>query len=449
MHVNCAPTKEMGSPAYDLGSLCSSPLLYPEGDDFLRQPVNVFYDEDVSFDFVDSFGTGFAISRNGMNEKNTTLRTHDQALTSGRATSIHSDQADVECNNDKKTFKGESSSTMPFNNENRGSVDDTTSASEYTKSSNEVTSIKTGDLQSETLCINAEHETPENTSENEKKNHALSQNSCNDVKSGGQVNNRSSETNSSRDHHRHFSDSVYSNNNFDEKPLHVFHNDVLSPRGMHKPSGKLNPSQDLGRKESQVTRWKQIDGSSFSVKSSPFKRCVVPKTFYSPFWTPESSATKQKKLMEDGFIHAQRNVDILYCCNCRSQKRDAKSKRCKAKSDAGFYKDANKYNDFLKRDSVFKQQGNSSRHHNKTFTEVVSVHLDDSGTNNNDQGISLPAINTPPSKRKAVPNKKSIGGSFQSNALSLTSIERLIKKYKGHGFDLVEEQKRYQLKPFK
>lgn len=442
----------MSSPTFDLGSLCSSPLFYPEGEDFLGQPVNAFNDEDISFDFVDNFGTGFATVGKNINE--VIPREHYQILTSESPTLRRNDNAGKENNNDQKTFSGKSRSNkqvIASNNGNRDSVDEQASASECV----EVTDTKTENLHSNDLCKTAEGETLDNLVEQDAtQNHALSRSDCqiNGLKNGELqiVDNSPATTNSSIPNlHKHFTENTYPDNNFDEKT--IFARWDLSSEGAHKPLSKSSYLEDLGEQDSKMTSLKKIDDSSFSVKNSAFtRRCVIPKTFYSPFWTPEKSTARQGKFVEDGFINAQRNVDILYCCNYRSQKRDAKNKRFAVKSDAGFDKDGTKYTDFLKRNSVFKQQGNSVRHHNKTINEVISAHIDDGGPNN-DKWVSLPTIyNSSPKPRGLAPHhKKPTGGPFQTGTHSMSSIDELIKKYRGHAFDLVEQQKRYQIKPFK
>jgi len=72
----------MDSPCFDLGSLSSSPFLYREGEDFLGQTVNTFFDEDISFDFVDTFEAGFSIA--GRTDEVSATATHkkDQYLMS-------------------------------------------------------------------------------------------------------------------------------------------------------------------------------------------------------------------------------------------------------------------------------------------------------------------------------------------------------------------------------
>ena len=446
----------MGTPTFDLGSLCSSPLFYPEGEDFLGQPVNVLNDEEINFDFVDNFGTGFATVGNSINE--VISREHNQILTRERPTVRRIDNAEKEDNNDEETFSAKSRSNKQVigsNNGNRDSVDDEASASECIEGlTNEVTNTKTAEnLHSNDLCKTAQGETPENVERVATQNHALSQSDCqiNGFKKGDLQNadNRPATTDSSKNLHKHVTENTYSDNNFNEKTL--FSRWDFSSERTHKALSKSTYVEDLGEKDSKMTSLKKIDYSSFSVKNAAFKRrCVIPKTFYSPFWKPEKSTAKQGNSMEDGFINAQQNVDILYCCNYRSQKREAKNKRFAIKSDAGFDKDGTKYTDFLKRNSVFKQQGNSVRHHNNTIHEVISAHIDDSGPNN-DRWVSLPTICTSSSKSRALAaqQKKPMGGPFQNGSLSMSSIDELIKKYRGHAFDLVEQQRRYQIKPFK
>lgn len=49
---------------FDFGLLCFSLILYGEGEDFLEQFVNMFFDEDLNFDFIDVFEDGFLIFGN-------------------------------------------------------------------------------------------------------------------------------------------------------------------------------------------------------------------------------------------------------------------------------------------------------------------------------------------------------------------------------------------------
>lgn len=434
--------EEMESPSYDLGSLCSSPLLYPEGDDFLGQPVNIFNDEDISFDFIDNFGTGFLIVGKDTNEVSTTSPECDQILISESPKLRRNETARKECN-DKKTFKEESSRNRQVigacDNENSDSAYGHTSASEcinHEGFANEDTDTRTENVDSNAVCKNAE-----TTGQNVKENHALSQNDRNiNRMKNNRVDNNFAALDTSGDTDKHFNENVYANNNPNEKP--VFQNFELSSIRAHKTSNKETCLTDTIRRGPNSTSLKKIDDSSFSVKSFAFKRCVVPKTFYSPFWTPEKSTSKEEKKLDDGFTNAQRNMDILYCCHCRSQKRDAKNARFTVKNETGLNKDGNKYIDFLKRNSFFKQQGISQKHLNKAINQNPSRHVDEAGINN-DKCISLPAIYTAPSKPKTLAHQK------KPIALSLTSIEELINKYKSHGFDLAEQQKRYRLKPFK
>ena len=443
---------KMDSASYDLGSLCSSPLLYPEGEDFLGQPVNVFYEEDISFDFIDTFGAGLSIAEKNTNEVSTTSRgEQDQILTSKSPTLGPNDGTEKVNINDEKTFNSESSrhkQAIESNNESGGSahLHDHTSASECIESfTNEVTTnINSENQDSSEVCKNAEEDrVSQSDTRQDAMDYVLSRTDrdINRIKNSDRVDNSSSD--SSHDIHNQFSENTYSTDiNFNEKA--IFNNLNLSPHGAHKISNRGTESGDLG-KGSKASTLKKIDDSSFSVKNSAFKRCVVPKTFYSPFWTLAKSTAKQEKSLEDGLITAQRNVDILYCCNCtcRSHKRDVKNARFTVKQGL---KDGNKYTDFLKRNSPLTQQGNSRRPHNKAINEELSSLHEEDGENK-DKCISLPAIYTS-SKPKTAQHNKPIGEPLSSR-LSLTSIEGLIKKYKGHRFDLVEQQKRYRLKPFK
>lgn len=50
---------KMDSLSFDLGLWSLSLFFYWEGEDFFGQMVNIFFDEDFSFDFVDIFEVGF------------------------------------------------------------------------------------------------------------------------------------------------------------------------------------------------------------------------------------------------------------------------------------------------------------------------------------------------------------------------------------------------------
>ena len=446
----------MDSPSYDLGSLCSSPLLYEEGEDFLGHPVNIFEDEDISFDLLDTFAADFSIAGNITNEDSkTAARAEDPILTSECLTLKRNKNETKykEYNSDEKTLNGESNTNkqdIASNNEHSDSIHDLVSASEcFEGPVNEVTNTSTEHLQSNVLCKNADYKA-QYIRHDATENHALSQSdrAINRVTTDGRVDNSSAAT-GLLDLRKHSSENTYSNNNSNEKTISA--NDVkLSSHGApQKTFNKGFDSVDT-RKLSKTTGFKGIDDSVFSVKTSPFRRCVPQKTFYSPFWTPEKSTTKHEKSPEDGLSNTQRNVDILYCCNytCGSQKRYAKKTRFAVKNETSF-RDGNKYTDILKRKSVsFRQQGKPQKPYNKAINGELSFHLDDIGANN-DKWISLPAIFTSSKLPKTASRNKAIGDSSVSSTLSMTSVEGLINKYKGHRFDLAEQEKRYKLKPFK
>ena len=109
------------------------------------------------------------------------------------------------------------------------------------------------------------------------------------------------------------------------------------------------------------------------------------------------------------------------------------------------HKDSNSYIDFLKRNSVVRPQGNHRKAYDKTISGETSRHGHVCNeANRNDKLISLPTIET--SFRTA---RQKVLNNRETRTLSVAPLDGLINKYKGGNFDLVEQQKRYQLKPFK
>lgn len=440
----------MNSPTYDLGSRCSSPLLYAEGEDFLGQPVNVFEDEDISFDFIDSFEGDFSIAGSHTKGLPATASEQDQTLITERTTlgGRHENEGFEHNSDHKKTINEESCGKKQIIASNNGdsSIHDYISASEcFDGVTNEVTNERKKDLNMRPLSKNAGDGTRyirENADENDslsQTNREISREKL-DIRDDYKINTSLSPVQD---------ESPYLNNpqkiarSYPSHEKKVFLDNMKLSSQQEQKTSKRDFESQVTSNLLKKTNVKKVcnDSEAFCVKTSTFKRCIPPKTFYSPFWTPEKSTTRQERSLEDSLLNAaQRNVDILYCYNCTacgSQKPHVKKSKIAVKTNEV----GNKYTDFLKRRTVFRQQENSLKYHNKDINGESSCRLDDSSANNN-KWTSLPAIYT--SKPKTAYNKP-IGAS----TLSFTSIEELIKKYKGHRFDLVEQQKRYRLKPFK
>lgn len=442
----------MNSPTYDLGSLCSSPLLYAEGEDFLGQPVNVFEDEDITFDFIDSFEGDFSIAGSHTKEVPATGSEQDQTLITERTTLGGGNEIEgFEHNNDhKRTINEEScgnKQVITSNNDNGdSSIHDYISVSEcFDGVTNEVTNGRTENLNTRPLSKKAGDGTQyirENADENNslsQTNHEISGEKL-DIQDDYKINTSLSPV---QDESPNLNYSQKIARSYPSHEKTVFLDKIKLPSQEGQKTSKRDFESQVTSNLLKKTNVKKVcnDSEAFCVKTSTFKRCIPPKTFYSPFWTPEKSTARQERSLEDSLLNAaQRNVDILYCYNCTtcgSKKPHVKKTKIAVKTNEV----GNKYTDFLKRRTVFKQHESSLNHHNKDINGEPSCHLDDSSANN-DKWTSLPAIYT--SKPKTAHNKP-IGAS----TLSFTSIEELIKKYKGHRFDLVEQQKRYKLKPFK
>lgn len=454
-----SPTYDLGA---DLGSLCSSPLLYQEGEDFLGQPVNTFFDGDISFDFIDTFETGFSIAEDA-NELPTTRYDDNKDLTrqssSQRERDRSKDKAELNINEDK-TFCASAGNNeqvnLPHNESTSGSLHKPISESvnAYT---NEV-NPSTENLDSRTLCKNAEGVTQYTGRENATEiARALSTSppaDKNRVKTGSQAEKLLNTTAivhvSPEGLKQNFEENTYINNtHFNEKLTF----DNFKPLSLDGRTTCNKDNYALNGKSIKTTHvhCKKTDDASLGLKNSSLKRCVVPKTFYSPFWKPDKSTAKhEKSLIHDSLVNTQRNVDILYCCNYKSQKRDFKIPRLTTNPAPLVNKDGHKYIDFLKRTSVGlnKRQGSHRKVHGKTINAEISGEI--SNETHNDRWISLPAIYTSSKtpRQKAVTSNRAVGEVY-SRTLSVASIDGLIKRYKGKHFDLVEQQKRYQLKPFK
>lgn len=448
----------MDSPCFDLGSLCSSPLLYQEGEDFLGQPVNTFFDEDNSFDFIDTFEAGLSIAGNA-NEVSAAERqeSHQYLIREGPLelnTQQGHDCTEKDFINGKHDGERFCEQVIVSSSENSASLH--TSISECINTCTNEVDPSGENVDSRALSKNAEGLTQSAGRQNatETDNAPSCSHDKDRVKTGSEDETLTSRTIPEavlpEDLKKNCEQNTYIDSSFNEKST-CDNFKVLSLEGH---TNCENDSHAIKvRKSIRATDFKKPENNaSFALKNSAFKRCVVPKTFYSPFWTPEKSTAGREKSLEDGLVHAQRNMDILYCCNCKSQKRDSKHIGIAMKSSSSTlttsHKDTNQYIDFLKRNSVLKPHGNHRKTHNKTINGEISGHVCNEA-NDNGRFISLPAIGTSfKTARQRTSNNRQIG-TLYSRTLSVASIDRLINKYKGTHFDLVEQQKRYQLKPFK
>lgn len=454
----------MDSPSFDLGSLSSSPFLYREGEDFLGQPVNTFFDEDISFDFVDTFEAGFLIA--GIADEVPAAATHekDQYLMSERPVVLttprgHDSNSEKELNiaDGAETFCASRSEQVKVSHrENSASLQ--TSISESINTCTNEVNPSAEKVLSRTVSKNAEGLTQNANGKNSTETtNAISTSHDKDcVQTGSeseQIANIETPVVSREDPRNNFQQSIHIYSSVNDKT--TFDNFKLLSLEEHTTCDKDRTYAIKGSESIRATDFKKAENNpSFGLKNSAFKRCVVPKTFYSPFWTPEKSTARQEKSLEDGLVNARRNVDILYCCHCKSQKRDSKNIKIAMKPAQGTlatsHKDGNRYIDFLKRNSVVKPQGNHRRAYNKTISGEISRHGHICNeAHRNDKWISLPAIGTSfrTARQKALSNRDI--GALYSRTLSVAPIDGLINKYKGRHFDLVEQQKRYQLKPFK
>lgn len=451
----------MDSPCFDLGSLSSSPFLYREGEDFLGQTVNTFFDEDISFDFVDTFEAGFSIA--GRTDEVSATATHkkDQYLMSESPVLLtsprrHESKLEKELNttDGAETFFVSRSEHVKVSQRENSASQQTSFSENKNTCTNEVDPSAEKVL-SRTVSKNAEELTQNATrQEATETDNTLSRSHDKDAVETGsqseQITNITTPAASREDLGNNFQQNINFYGSVPEKT--TFDNFKLLSLEEHTTCDKERDYAIKDRESIRVTDLKKTENNpSFGLKNSAFKRCVVPKTFYSPFWTPEKSTARQDKSLEDGFINARRNVDILYCCHCKSQKRGAKNIKISMKPAQSTlttsHKDSNRYIDFLKRNSVVRSQENHQRAYNKTISGGISRHGQEA--NRNDKWISLPAIDTSfrPARQKALSNRDI--GALYSRTLSVAPIDGLINKYKGRHFDFVEQQKRYQLKRFK
>lgn len=443
----------MESPTFDLGSLCSSPLLYAEGEDFLGQPVNTFFDEDNSFDFIDTFEAGLSIAENANEVTGAEKHEKDHFLI--RESPLVLDTQQEDCITGKDVINT-SEGAETFCEATRSHISPPLSECINTCTNEVSPNTENGD--SRTLSKNAE-ELMQSTGRQDvtEADKTPSKNCDKDrVKTGSENETRANTAIPSavlpEGLEKNFEQNTYINNDFNEKP--TLENFKLLSLDEHATYG--NNSHAINAPKSiKATDFKNPHSSpSLALRNAAFRRCVVPKTFYSPFWKPEKSTAGgvHENSLEDGLANAQRNMDILYCCNCKSQRRDSKHIRITMKSRPGLsaacHKDGNQYIDFLKRNSVMKPQGDHRKTHNKAINGEISGHVCNE-TNINGRWISLPAIRTSfkASRQRACSNREI--GTVYPRTLSIASIDGLINKHKGRHFDLVEQQKRYHLKPFK
>ncbi|XP_068713481.1 uncharacterized protein [Montipora foliosa] len=422
----------MGSPSYDLRSLCSSPLFYRDGDDFLGQPVNDIYDEDLSFDFLEDFGIGLAITKEASEPRTTTLQGEDQVVTNKTQTfkPNNFDTAVITAHktqDDKKTFKAESNNTVRIFESNSFLARTCTCLSVSAGGiTNDVTNTKTKSLLSNGLRAKTDRAALESPGLELTENHALlSIDHCNGTKSSSQ----DAEGPFGKDAFYKQLEKGSTRKNFKGKRT-VFNDAILPTQVRYTTSGK-----------SSVSKKTSSTGSNRAVEAS--------KPFRSPFSKPGNCIVRQENSTEGDNCHAQQNVDVVHSCNIMTHKRDAKKRILKIKSEAGYGQDGKKYMDFLKRNADFEKQGNHSGNggQDKRMNEAIQKRLDEAKWTNEEQLLSLPAIDTSSPKAKvAYPNKKSC-----LSTPSSSSIEDLLKKYqyRPHRFDLVEQQKRYHLKTLK
>ena len=453
----------MDSPCFDLASACSSPFLYREGEDFLGQPVNTFFDEDISFDFVDTFEAGFSIA--GRTDEVTATASHekDQYLMSKSPVPLTSSQGhgsisekDLNIAHDADTFLVSRSEHVKVSQRENSASLQTSFSENINTCTNEVHPSAERVL-SRTDCNIAEERTQDATRQHATETDNVRSTSRHDrdaVETSSpkseQIANIATPAASRKDLGNNFQQNINICSSVHEKT--TFDSFKLLSLEEHTTRDKDRPCAIKGR---AADLKKEENAPSFGLKNSAFKRCVVPKTFYSPFWTPEKRTARQEKSLEDGFVNARRNVDILYYCRYKSQKRGVKNIKITMNPAQSALttsrKDSNRYIDFLKRNSVVRPQGNQRKAYNEAVSGQISRqgYVCNEAANRNDKWISLPAIYTSfrPARQKASSNRDN--GALYSRTLSVAPIDGLVNKYKGRHCDLVEQQKRYQLKPFK
>ena len=447
----------MDSPCFDLGSECSSPFLYGEGEDFLGQPVNTFFDEDISFDFVDIFEEGFSIA--GRTDEVSATETHEKdkylmnkspvVLTSPQRRDSDS-QKELNITDGAETFLVSRSEHVKVSQrENSASLQ-----ASFSENINTCTNQVDVRVLSRTVSKNAEERTQNaRRQEAAETDNVLSTSYDKDAvgtsSQSEKITNIATPAASRKDPGKNFQRNIDNYSSVYEKT--IFEDSKLLSLEEHTTGDENRAAYtSKGRESTRETDFKKAENNpSFGLKNSAFKRCVVPKTFYSPFWTPERSTARQEKSLDDGFVHARRNVDILFCCHCKSQNRGTKKIKITMKPTHSAlttsHKDSNSYIDFLKRNSVVRPQGNHRKAYDKTISGETSRHGHVCNeANRNDKLISLPTIET--SFRTA---RQKVLNNRETRTLSVAPLDGLINKYKGRHFDLVEQQKRYQLKPFK
>jgi len=446
----------MNSPCFDLGSECSSPFLYGEGEDFLGQPVNTFFDEDISFDFVDIFEAGFSIA--GRTDEVSATETHeeDQHLINKSPVVLTSPQGhDSDAQKELNITDGARTFLVSRSEHVKVSQRENSASLQASSSKNINTGTNQVDVRvlSRTVSKNAEERTQNaRRQEAAETDNVLSTSYDKDAvgtsSQSEKITNIATPAASREDPGKNFQRNIDNYSSVYDKT--TFENSELLSHEEHKTCDENRAYANKGRESTRAADFKKAENiPSFGLKNSAFKRCVAPKTFYSPFWTPERSTARQEKSLDDGFVHARRNVDILFCCHCKSQNRGAKKIKITMKPAHSAlttsHKDSNSYIDFLKRTSVVRPQGNHRKAYNKTISGEPSRHGHICNeANRNDKLISLPTIDTSlrTARQKALNNR-------DTRTLSVAPLDGLINKYKGRNFDLVEQHKRYQLKPFK
>lgn len=437
---------EMGSPSYDLRSLCSSPLFYRDGEDFLGQPVNDINDDDITFEFLDDFGMDFSTSRRDTNLLTTTRQEAEKNATTTTPPSKLDGAVDdaLTGEDDKITFNAKSQSTaLPLIETNYFHGARNKSVPEGGTDTDENKATKAENLHFNGWRRRVESSTLENDLTD--KHIFVVIDHFNGAKNGGTSENVKDHV-SAGAYHKHLEENAGSKKDLNAKQK-TFDTVVLPTHVGHKTSSEnIKSENSFCGKDTKMENLKRINVSSSSLKvnNAVSRRSIAPKTFYPPFWKSEKYTTKQETNIETEDSGSQRKLDTLQSWSYRTQKRDTKNTRFKIKGQAG-YKDK-KYADFLKRNSDFQQLGNPCNRRTG-IAEITREHSDGAEWKTEQKKwISLPTIYTPSmlNPKADHPRKKT-----NKNNYSLSSIEALIKEYRAHGFDLVEQRKRYKLKTFK
>lgn len=437
----------MGSPSYDLRSQCSSPLFYRDGDDFLGQPVNDINDDDIIFDFLDDFGMSFSTNTRDTNllttrtqqaEKNTTRTTPPSKLKGAVDHPLTGEH-------DKKTFNAKSKNTaLPLIETNYFHDARHISVSEGAIDSN-VTDENTG-TKAENLHFNGWRRRVESGSlENDStdKHTFMVIDHFNGPKIGGSSENFKDHV-SEAAYHKHLEEIAASKGDFDAKRK-AFDTAVLPTLMGHKTSSEnVKSESSFCSKGTKRENLKKINVSSLMVNNNAVsRRSIAPKTFYPPLWKSEKCTTKKDTTIEVEDSDPPRKLKTLQSWSYRTQKRETKNMRLKIKGQAGYGSKGKKYTDLLKRSSDFQPLGNPCNQRTPGITEITREYSDGAERKTEKKKwISLPAIYTPTTLN---PKTNHTRKKTNANNYSLSSIEALIKEYRAHGFDLIQQPKRYKL----